>query len=105
MIVIVTIVPLFKIFIVMKINVLRSDWAEPPVVLAVADTSAPVSGFRKTAGKSPKTEKAESPLRNQIGISRADAEQQPHSPGIAEEFDVRKAVLYSEIMAPKFKEE
>ena len=64
-----------------------------------------VSGFRKTAGKSPKTEKAESPLRNQIGISRADAEQQPHSPGIAEEFDVRKAVLYSEIMAPKFKEE
>ena len=26
-------------------------------------------------------------------------------PGIAEEFDVRKAVLYSEIMAPKFKEE
>ena len=72
---------------------------------AEADTSAPVSGFRKTAGKSPKTEKAESPLRNQIGISRADAEQQPHSPGIAEEFDVRKAVLYSEIMAPKFKEE
>ena len=55
--------------------------------------------------RSPKTEKAESPLRNQIGISRADAEQQPHSPGIAEEFDVRKAVLYSEIMAPKFKEE
>ncbi len=58
-----------------------------------------------TNGKSPKTEKTESPLRNQTGISRADAEQQPHSPGIAEEFDVRKAVLYSEIMAPKFKEE
>ena len=91
LIVIVTIVPLVK--------------AAQPVRQAEADTSAPVSGFRKTAGKSPKTEKAESPLRNQIGISRADAEQQPHSPGIAEEFDVRKAVLYSEIMAPKFKEE
>ena len=100
MIVIVTIVPLVKKFKEMQRKELRSASATRS-----ADTSAPVSGFRKTAGKSPKTEKAESPLRNQIGISRADAEQQPHSPGIAEEFDVRKAVLYSEIMAPKFKEE
>ena len=101
MIVIVTIVPLVKKFKEMQRKELRSASAAQPV----RHTSAPVSGFRKTAGKSPKTEKAESPLRNQIGISRADAEQQPHSPGIAEEFDVRKAVLYSEIMAPKFKEE
>ena len=104
LIVIVTIVPLVKKFKEMQRKELRSASAAP-VRQAEADTSAPVSGFRKTAGKSPKTEKAESPLRNQIGISRADAEQQPHSPGIAEEFDVRKAVLYSEIMAPKFKEE
>ena len=103
LIVIVTIVPLVKKFKEMQRKELRSASAAQPV--RQADTSAPVSGFRKTAGKSPKTEKAESPLRNQIGISRADAEQQPHSPGIAEEFDVRKAVLYSEIMAPKFKEE
>ena len=100
LIVIVTIVPLVKKFKEMQRKELRSASAAQPVRQA-----APVSGFRKTAGKSPKTEKAESPLRNQIGISRADAEQQPHSPGIAEEFDVRKAVLYSEIMAPKFKEE
>ena len=99
LIVIVTIVPLVKKFKEMQRKELRSASAAQPV------RQAPVSGFRKTAGKSPKTEKAESPLRNQIGISRADAEQQPHSPGIAEEFDVRKAVLYSEIMAPKFKEE
>ena len=111
MIVIVTIVPLVKKFKEMQRKELRSASAAQPVRQAEVDTSppavpsAPVSGFRKTAGKSPKTEKAESPLRNQIGISRADAEQQPHSPGIAEEFDVRKAVLYSEIMAPKFKEE
>ena len=96
MIVIVTIVPLVKKFKEMQRKELRSASAAQPVRQAEADTSA---------GKSPKTEKAESPLRNQIGISRADAEQQPHSPGIAEEFDVRKAVLYSEIMAPKFKEE
>ena len=102
LIVIVTIVPLVK---KMQRKELRSASATRSVRQADADTSDPVSGFRKTAGKSPKTEKAESPLRNQIGISRADAEQQPHSPGIAEEFDVRKAVLYSEIMAPKFKEE
>ena len=102
LIVIVTIVPLVKKFKEMQRKELRSASAAQPVRQAEADTSAPVSGFRKTAGKSPK---AESPLRNQIGISRADAEQQPHSPGIAEEFDVRKAVLYSEIMAPKFKEE
>ena len=95
MIVIVTIVPLVKKFKEMQRKELRSASAAQPVRQAEADTS----------GKSPKTEKAESPLRNQIGISRADAEQQPHSPGIAEEFDVRKAVLYSEIMAPKFKEE
>ena len=101
LIVIVTIVPLVKKFKEMQRKELRSASAAQPVRQAEADTSAPVSGFRKTAGKSPKTEKAESPLRNQIGISRADAEQQPHSPGIAEEFDVRKAVLYSEIMAPK----
>lgn len=100
LIVIVTIVPLVKKFKEMQRKELRSASAAQPVRQAEADTSAPVSGFRKTAGKSPKTEKAESPLRNQIGISRADAEQQPHSPGIAEEFDVRKAVLYSEIMAP-----
>ena len=100
LIVIVTIVPLVKKFKEMQRKELRSASAAQPVRQAEA-----VSGFRKTAGKSPKTEKAESPLRNQIGISRADAEQQPHSPGIAEEFDVRKAVLYSEIMAPKFKEE
>ena len=99
MIVIVTIVPLVKKFKEMQRKELRSASAAQPVRQAEADTSAPA------AGKSPKTEKAESPLRNQIGISRADAEQQPHSPGIAEEFDVRKAVLYSEIMAPKFKEE
>lgn len=105
LIVIVTIVPLVKKFKEMQRKELRSASAAQPVRQAEADTSAPVSGFRKTAGKSPKTEKAESPLRNQIGISRADAEQQSHSPGIAEEFDVRKAVLYSEIMAPKFKEE
>ena len=98
LIVIVTIVPLVKKFKEMQRKELRSASAAQPVRQAEADTSAP-------AGKSPKTEKAESPLRNQIGISRADAEQQPHSPGIAEEFDVRKAVLYSEIMAPKFKEE
>lgn len=104
LIVIVTIVPLVKKFKEMQRKELRSASAAQPVRQAEADTSA-LSGFRKTAGKSPKTEKAESPLRNQIGISRADAEQQPHSPGIAEEFDVRKAVLYSEIMAPKFKEE
>ena len=103
LIVIVTIVPLVKKFKEMQRKELRSASAAQPV--RQAEASAPVSGFRKTAGKSPKTEKAESPLRNQIGISRADAEQQPHSPGIAEEFDVRKAVLYSEIMAPKFKEE
>ena len=102
LIVIVTIVPLVKKFKEMQRKELRSASAAQPVRQAEADTSAPVSGFRKTAGKSPKTE---TPLRNQIGISRADAEQQPHSPGIAEEFDVRKAVLYSEIMAPKFKEE
>ena len=101
LIVIVTIVPLVKKFKEMQRKELRSASA----TRSVRHTSDPVSGFRKTAGKSPKTEKAESPLRNQIGISRADAEQQPHSPGIAEEFDVRKAVLYSEIMAPKFKEE
>lgn len=99
MIVIVTIVPLVKKFKEMQRKELRSASATRSVRQADADTSDPVSGFRKTAGKSPKTEKAESPLRNQIGISRADAEQQPHSPGIAEEFDVRKAVLYSEIMA------
>lgn len=92
LIVIVTIVPLVKKFKEMQRKELRSASAAQPVRQAEADTSAPVSGFRKTAGKSPKTEKAESPLRNQIGISRADAEQQPHSPGIAEEFDVRKAV-------------
>ena len=90
LIVIVTIVPLVKKFKEMQRKELRSASAAQPVRQAEADTSAPVSGFRKTAGKSPKTEKAESPLRNQIGISRADAEQQPHSPGIAEEFDVRK---------------
>ena len=112
LIVIVTIVPLVKKFKEMQRKELRSASATRSVKCpsantrsGSADTSDPVSGFRKTAGKSPKTEKAESPLRNQIGISRADAEQQPHSPGIAEEFDVRKAVLYSEIMAPKFKEE
>lgn len=104
LIVIVTIVPLVKKFKEMQRKELRSASATRSVRQADADTSDPVSGFRKTAGKSPKTEKAESPLRN-LGISRADAEQQPHSPGIAEEFDVRKAVLYSEIMAPKFKEE
>ena len=98
LIVIVTIVPLVKKFKEMQRKELRSASATRSVRQADADTS-------DTAGKSPKTEKAESPLRNQIGISRADAEQQPHSPGIAEEFDVRKAVLYSEIMAPKFKEE
>lgn len=105
LIVIVTIAPLVKKFKEMQRKELRSASAARPVRQADADTSAPASGFRKTNGKSPKTEKTESPLRNQTGISRADAEQQPHSPGIAEEFDVRKAVLYLEIMAPKFKEE
>ena len=105
LIVIVTIAPLVKKFKEMQRKELRSASAARPVRQADADTSAPASGFRKTNGKSPKTEKTESPLRNQTGISRADAEQHPHSPGIAEEFDVRKAVLYSEIMAPKFKEE
>ena len=95
LIVIVTIVPLVKKFKEMQRKELRSASATRSVRQADADTSDPVSGFRKTAGKSPKTEKAESPLRNQIGISRADAEQQPHSPGIAEEFDVRKAVPVS----------
>ena len=75
MIVIVTIAPLVKKFKEMQRKELRSASAAQPVRQAEADTSAPVSGF------------------------------QPHSPGIAEEFDVRKAVLYSEIMAPKFKEE
>lgn len=104
LIVIVTIVPLVKKFKEMQRKELRSASAAQPVRQAEADTSAPVSDS-ENGRQVPKTEKAESPLRNQIGISRADAEQQPHSPGIAEEFDVRKAVLYSEIMAPKFKEE
>ena len=104
LIVIVTIAPLVKKFKEMQRKELRSASAARPVRQADADTSAPASGFRKRR-QVPKTEKTESPLRNQTGISRADAEQQPHSPGIAEEFDVRKAVLYSEIMAPKFKEE
>lgn len=88
--------------------------AKKRVALRIGGTARPSGGgghirpgvrIPKNGRQVPKTEKAESPLRNQIGISRADAEQQPHSPGIAEEFDVRKAVLYSEIMAPKFKEE
>ena len=72
LIVIVTIVPLVKKFKEMQRKELRSASATRSVRQADADTSDPVSGFRKTAGKSPKTEKAESPLRNQIGISRAD---------------------------------
>lgn len=57
MIVIVTIVPLVKKFKEMQRKELRSASAAQPVRQAEADTSAPVSGFRKTAGKSPKTEK------------------------------------------------
>ena len=64
LIVIVTIVPLVKKFKEMQRKELRSASAAQPVRQAEADTSAPVSGFRKTAGKSPKTEKAESRLRN-----------------------------------------
>lgn len=105
LIVIVTIVPLVKKFKEMQRKELRSASAARSVPQADADTSELRAELRETARKPQKTEKTESPLRNQIGISRADVEQQPHSPGIAEEFDVRKAVLYSEIMAPKFKEE
>lgn len=54
MIVIVTIVPLVKKFKEMQRKELRSASAAQPVRQAEADTSAPVSGFRKTAGKSPK---------------------------------------------------
>lgn len=57
LIVIVTIVPLVKKFKEMQRKELRSASAAQPVRQAEADTSAPVSGFRKTAGKSPKTEK------------------------------------------------
>ena len=63
LIVIVTIVPLVKKFKEMQRKELRSASAAQPVRQAEADTSAPVSGFRKTAGKSPKTEKAEYPER------------------------------------------
>ena len=105
LIVIVTIAPLVKKFKEMQRKELRSASAARPVRQADADTSAPASGFRKTNGKSPKTEKTESPLRNQTGLSRADAEQHPHRPGLAEEYALRTAVRYSEIMAPKFKEE
>ena len=54
LIVIVTIVPLVKKFKEMQRKELRSASAAQPVRQAEADTSAPVSGFRKTAGKSPK---------------------------------------------------
>lgn len=57
LIVIVTIVPLVKKFKEMQRKELRSASAAQPVRQAEADTSAPVSGFRKTAGKSPKLKK------------------------------------------------
>lgn len=57
LIVIVTIAPLVKKFKEMQRKELRSASAARPVRQADADTSAPASGFRKTNGKSPKTEK------------------------------------------------
>lgn len=104
LIVIVTIVPLVKKFKEMQRKSCAPHRRHSPSVRR-RRTHPPRCPDSENGRQVPKTEKAESPLRNQIGISRADAEQQPHSPGIAEEFDVRKAVLYSEIMAPKFKEE
>ena len=81
LIVIVTIVPLVKKFKEMQRKELRSASAAQPVRQAEADTSAPVSGFRKTAGQSQKTEKAASSLRHQIGLTQADRPTQPPSPG------------------------
>ena len=62
LIVIVTIVPLVKKFKEMQRKELRSASAAQPVRQAEADTSAPVSGFRKTAGKSPKTHQTHNPI-------------------------------------------
>lgn len=65
LIVIVTIVPLVKKFKEMQRKELRSASAAQPVRQAEADTSAPVSGFRKTAGKSPK-------LKSGISVTQPD---------------------------------